>query len=104
MARPGSTGTLALVLVALVGCGSVAESPGRVVVLGVDGLHLPLLDQLVAAGRLPNFGRLLLPPGHTLLPRRKEPHPRLVATAAPDGGTAADPAIIRRLRALGYVD
>jgi hypothetical protein len=30
----------------------------RVVVLGVDGLHGPLLDELVAQGALPNFGRI----------------------------------------------
>jgi predicted AlkP superfamily phosphohydrolase/phosphomutase len=46
---------LALLLLVAVGCGDHA---GRVIVLGVDGLHLPLLDQLVAEGRLPNFARL----------------------------------------------
>lgn len=48
---------LLLTLCAL-GCRGSAGPTGRVVVLGVDGLHLPMLDQLVAAGELPNFGRL----------------------------------------------
>src|SRR5919197_1497174 len=61
MARPRPGGAVAIVAAALAlatsGCGS-RERPGMVVVLGIEGLHLPLLDQLVAEGALPNFARL----------------------------------------------
>lgn len=54
-----STGLLALALLAAVapGCRAKGRTP-CVVVLGVDALHLPLLDHLVKQGALPNFGRL----------------------------------------------
>lgn len=52
-------GLLALAVVATIAsaCGPGARPP-CVVVLGVDALHLPLLDQLVEQGALPHFGRL----------------------------------------------
>ena len=51
-----NTARLAVFVLALVtACGG---RPGRVVILGIDGLHLPLLDQLVVKGELPNFARL----------------------------------------------
>jgi predicted AlkP superfamily phosphohydrolase/phosphomutase len=49
----------AIVLVGLLcGAGCRSRQPPKVVVLGVDALHFPLLMQLVADGALPNFARL----------------------------------------------
>jgi predicted AlkP superfamily phosphohydrolase/phosphomutase len=48
----------AIVAATMPSCRSPARPSGRVVVLGVDALHLPLLEQLVAEGAVPNFARL----------------------------------------------
>ena len=56
----GCVGALALAvpLAAAAFLGCRAEGRPKVVVLGIDGLHLPLLDRLVGEGALPNFARL----------------------------------------------
>jgi predicted AlkP superfamily phosphohydrolase/phosphomutase/Flp pilus assembly protein TadD len=46
-----------LLLVALVGCRS-RSSPGRIVVLGIDGLDPETVDLLMSEGSLPSFARL----------------------------------------------
>ncbi len=46
-----------LLLVALVGCRG-GSSPGRVVVLGIDGLDPETVDLLMSEGALPNFAKL----------------------------------------------
>ncbi|MCP4658168.1 MAG: hypothetical protein GY856_22380 [bacterium] len=57
----GGKGSLILALILpllLLGCGGGAAPGQRVIVLGFDGMDHELTEQLMAAGRMPNFTRL----------------------------------------------
>ncbi|HSK81539.1 MAG TPA: hypothetical protein VLQ45_34105, partial [Thermoanaerobaculia bacterium] len=50
---------LALLLLLLAGCArDPSPSPGRVLVLALDGIDPDVVDLLVSEGKLPNFERL----------------------------------------------
>lgn len=54
---PWRLATLATLLLLVVSCGT-DSGPGRVIVLGLDGMDPQTVDLLMAEGKLPNFARL----------------------------------------------
>src|SRR5262245_64987050 len=54
--RPRAALSLALVVLGLACSGS--RRPGRVILLGLDGMDPRALDLLMSEGKLPNFARL----------------------------------------------